>query len=999
MVLRKTILSLVGLLAALSLFAQDAGSEQLQSVKKTAADSLRLEEVVVVGFSQSKKVNLTGAVQQVNMQEVVGDRPLISTAAALQGVIPGLTISGASSPGQPKEFNIRGTLSINGGSPLILIDNAEGDINALNPEDIESISVLKDAASAAIYGARAAGGVILITTKHPQKGDAFHLDYNFNVGFETRLTRPRAAALSDYIAAYKEAGYSSQYWAGNGDIDRWTDLLGQYRAGTLAGVLENGMYRDADGAVYYLKEGDVFGSALETGIMNNHTLSVSGSTDRIRYRLSGNYSHENGPMLTNKDAYTRIGLNAFVSGDVSKWFTQEATLYYTHQRRSDIMNVFCDVYSVRVHNWYPEGLMPGEFVGKSEDIILDSPANGCLYQPAATTQTSTPRIMLRSIFKPLKGWTITAEYTYQQEDQLFSAYTGQFTICDAQLGTRPLPATGKDEYQKNHITTQYHALNLFTNYDLHLNGHNLSVVAGYNQESNSMAYQFNSVKGQTVVGVPSLQGATGEKVMKDSLSEYAIISAFGRIAYNYMGRYLIEGNCRYDGSSKFPKENRFGFFPSVSGGWRISEEPFMEATRKYLDNLKIRASYGSIGNQNIAPYGFIAGMNITSSNVWLNKGEFVNVISTPGLIRANYTWETVRTFDIGADLNMFNNRLQFVFDWYNRTTVGMLGNGVELPSVVGAPAPLQNVSDMRTRGWELSLSWHDKVGDFSYRAAFNLYDHVSKITKFNNATGNLKYHYEGEVLGEIWGYVNDGFYSIEDFVIEDARQDKWILRDGVTSINGYSPKPGDLKFVDLDGDNEITPGENTVTKPGDRRVIGNSTPRLEYGLNLGVAWRGLDLSILLQGVGKRDYVLSNSAMFPFAGNTKEGAFLPVYANQTDYWTAKSYDPASPDYMVAANPDAYIYRIYGQMENVGSNTRVSDRYIQNASYMRLKNITLSYSLPAKLLAPTRVLSKVRFYLSGENLATICSLPEGYDPESLSWSYPYYRTLSLGANITF
>ena len=367
MVLRKTFLSLVGLLTAVSLFAQDAGSEHLQPVKKTAADSLRLEEVVVVGFSQSKKVNLTGAVQQVNMQEVVGDRPLISTAAALQGVIPGLTISGASSPGQSKEFNIRGTLSINGGSPLILIDNAEGDINALNPEDIESISVLKDAASAAIYGARAAGGVILITTKHPQKGDAFHLDYNFNVGFETRLTRPRAAALSDYIAAYKEAGYSSQYWAGNGDIDRWTDLLGQYRAGTLAGVLENGMYRDADGAVYYLKEGDVFGSALETGIMNNHTLSVSGSTDRIRYRLSGNYSHENGPMLTNKDAYTRIGLNAFVSGDVSKWFTQEATLYYTHQRRSDIMNVFCDVYSVRVHNWYPEGLMPGEFVGKSED--------------------------------------------------------------------------------------------------------------------------------------------------------------------------------------------------------------------------------------------------------------------------------------------------------------------------------------------------------------------------------------------------------------------------------------------------------------------------------------------------------------------------------------------------------------------------------------------------------------------------------------------------------
>ena len=966
---------------------------------QAAADSLRIDEVVVVGFSTSKKVNLTGAVEQVKMDEVMGDRPVVNTAAAIQGAAPGLTVTGGAAPGSIKNINIRGDLSINGGAPLVLIDNAEGDINSINPEDIESISVLKDAASAAIYGARAAGGVILITTKHPKQGQAFHVDYAFNVGFETTLTRPKQATLDEFITAYQEAGYSAVYFAGNGDLNRWRELLGLYRTGNLTGAYDNGIYRDSDGKVYFLKEGDVLGNALEMGVLNTHSLSLSGSSGKLRYRLSGNYSHENGPMVSKKDALQRLSLNAFVGADVTKWYTQEASLIYTNQRRSEIVSVFRDVYSVRLLNYYPEGYIPAEILGTNEDIISDSPRNGCLYQPAAITQTSTPRLMLRSIFRPLPGWSITAEYTYQQDDKQYTSYTSQFLVADVQLGSRYTPANGQDVYIKNVGTTQYHAFNIFTNYDLHLKGHNLSIVAGYNLESNKFSYINNSVKGQTVIEVPSLQGGTGERITREGVSEYAIMSGFGRIAYNYMGRYLIEGNCRYDGSSKFPKESRFGFFPSISGGWRISEEPFMERTREVLDNLKIRASYGSIGNQNIAPYGYIAEMAITSSNVWLNGDQLVNMISTPGLIRGNYTWETVRTFDLGLDLNMLNNRLNLVFDWYNRMTVGMLSNGVELPSVVGAPAPLQNVSDMCTRGWELSLGWQDKVGDFGYRASFHLYDHISRITKFNNASGNLKYHYVGETLGEIWGYEADGYYTIDDFVLEEALVDKWVLKEGVTSLNGYTPKPGDMKFVDLDGDGEITPGENTVSNPGDRKIIGNSTPRFEFGVNMGLSWKGLDLSIVLQGVGKRDYVLGGGAIYPFGGSEGEGSFYPVYYNQTDYWTAKSYDPASPDYMVAVNPDASIFRIYGQLENVKSNTRTSDKFLQDASYLRLKNITLSYSLPAKVLAPARVISNVRFYLSGENLGTASRLPKGYDPESFAWTYPFYRTVSLGANITF
>ena len=360
--------------------------------------------------------------------------------------------------------------------------------------------------------------------------------------------------------------------------------------------------------------------------------------------------------------------------------------------------------------------MPKEITGWTEDLPIDSPRNACLYQPAANSETSTPRILLKSIFRPLKNWSTVAEYAYQQKDYSYKSYTGQFTVADAQLAVRTLPAAGQDKYVYNTSKDKYHALNIYTSYELKIGGHSLNAMLGYNQESESYSFVNNSVLGQTVITVPSLQGGTGSPVMKEGLQEESVQGIFGRIAYNWMGRYLIEFNARYDGSSKFPKEKRFGFFPSVSGAWRLSEENFMEWMRPYVNNLKIRASWGSIGNQNIAPYGFIAGMNISESNVWIDKAGKVNVISTPGLIRGNYGWETVTTLNIGLDLNAFRDRLGFVFDWYRRNTTGMLSNGVELPGVVGAAAPLQNVADMRTDGWELSLRWNDYVGYFNYHA-------------------------------------------------------------------------------------------------------------------------------------------------------------------------------------------------------------------------------------------------------------------------------------------
>lgn len=963
-------------------------------------DSIYLDEMVVVGFAQHHKVDLTGAISQIDMDEVLGNRPITNVGAALQGVIPGLTISGVSKPGQPKEYNIRGVVSINGASPLILIDNVEGDINTLNPQDIESVTVLKDAASAAIYGARAAGGVILITTKHPKRQQKAEITYSFNMGFERSIGNPQQASLNDYIKAYKEAGFSSQYWAGNGKIDRWQELLKQYREGGLQGVYDNGIFRDSDGAVYYLKERDVLGSALETGIFSNHNISVSGATDRIRYRISGNYSHEDGPLVSDKDVLARKSLNAFISADVSKWFTQEANVFYTDRKSRELLFSFRDPYSMKAISWYPEGYMPKEIIGTENDILIDSPRNACLYQPASKTSTSTPRILLRSVITPLKGWTITGEYTFQRQEYRYDAYVAGITVADPQLAVRLLPPAGQDTYTRNTSTTKYNALNIFSNYAIALGSHNIGITAGFNQESNTYDFENAKVMGQTVSSVPSLQGATGTKEIVNGLREYSVRGVFGRLTYSFLGKYLAEFNCRYDGSSKFPKDNRFGFFPSVSAGWRISEESFMTWSRTWLDNLKIRASWGSIGNQNIAPYGYIAGMSVNESTVWIDGGNKVNTITTPGLIRHNYTWENVSTLNIGMDMTLLANRLTLTFDWYNRTTTGMLGDGVELPGVVGTTAPMQNVSDMKTRGWELSLNWHDRIGELTYRIGMNLYDHKSEITKYNNKSGNLSYYYNGQQLGEIWGYKADGFYTIDDFDIEKAKTGVWQLRDGVPALDGYTAKPGDIKFRDLDGNGKINAGAKTLDDPGDLIVIGNNTPRWEYGATLGMTWKGLDLSVMLQGIGKRDYVLPTETLFTFGNRTKSDIpFSSVYSNQTAYWTAKSYDPESPEYMVAANPGASLPRIYGQVENAESNRRASDRFLQSASYLRIKNITLGYSLPKSILNTTKVLSAVQFFVTCENMATFSSLPKGIDPELLTWGYPFYRTWAFGVNVTF
>lgn len=966
-------------------------------------DSQTLEEVVVVGFGSQKKANLTGSVSQVKMDDVLGERPVTNVKNALQGSMPGLMVSGGASPGEAKSFNIRGTVSINGMNPLVLIDNVEGDIDLLNPEDIESVTVLKDAASSAIYGARAAAGVILITTKKAKKGEKFNLNYNANFGFQTSINSPKQASLDEYLRAYQAAGFSETYYAGNGSVSKWREYLAGYKENPAAyPTVGDGIYIGEDGAPYYLNDKDVYKAFQETSFMQTHNLTANGGTEKLRYRLSAGLTKEDGPLIESKDTYMRKNISSFISADITDWLTQEADFRYTVADRSEPMGSGDGIYCMNHISFYPSGMMPGSVntsVGK--DLPLITPENQIRYNNPYLTDTDNTRIYLRTIMRPIKGLELVGEYTYDRKNWQKSYYAKKWEYTTEQLGSNN--SVTSDYLFKSEDHEDYNALNLYGTYNFSIKeDHMFKVMAGFNQERKQNSWISVQTHDMIAPSAPSFTSATGKIIPQNSYSDYAIRGAFYRINYNYKDRYLFEANGRYNGSSKFPKDDRFGFFPSFSVGWNIARESWMEKALDYVSDLKLRASWGQIGNQNIGNYGYYSTMQpVGNSNYWLKDGEFITYISTPGLVSNSFTWETVETLDIGFDASMFNSRLQVTFDWYQRTTRDMLIAGIQLPAVVGTSAPMRNAADMRTRGWEIAVNWRDQIGDWKYNVGFNLYDYKSKITKYSNNEDKLlsQNYYEGKTLGEIWGYVSDGFYTIDDF----DGPGTWQLKDGVASLDGYNPRPGDEKFVNLNDDrgtNEINSGLNTVDSPGDQKVIGNSTPRYNFGVNLGVSYKGFSLSAILQGTAKRDVWIGGMSLFPFGGSAK--AYYPVFYNQTDYWEPMGscdgqYTENDREYWVAKNPDASLYRLYSNMQNHGSNQRASTKYLQNGAYMRLKNITLAYTFPKALISKVS-LSALKVFVSAENLATISSLPKGYDPERLSWGYPFYRTLSFGLNVT-
>ena len=774
-------------------------------------DTKTLDEIIVVGYGSQKKANLTGAVSSVKMDEALGDRPLLNAADALQGAVPGLFVSnGGNAPGTSKSFQIRGAYSLgvknsdgtygNTIKPLVLIDNVEGDIDMINPEDIESINVLKDAASAAIYGARAAGGVILVTTKRPKGASRFELNYNNNFAFGKAVNLPKQAPLMDYLQAYLDCGYSDAYWSlGSPSVSKWMEYLTAYQKDPSSfNTVGDGIYVDESGVPYYLNEKDLYKNFMETSFQMTHNISASGGTDKLRYRISGGYNSNDGVLISDRDKFERMNVNSFISADVTKWFTQEITMSYAHSLQTSPGGMG-GVYNTRLVSYYPEGELPASVnTLADEDLPLFTPRNQILYSNPVNNKNDNPRIFLKSILKPLKGLEAVFEYTFDKNIYDYHWYTGQYDYTTIQGGSSK---SFVDDYLRKYKQhTNYNSINVYATYNKDFGNHHFKVMAGFNQESSYQetldTYSYN----QAVLDVPAMSSGTGTIKATDSYSEYAIRGGFFRVNYNYLDKYLLEVNGRYDGSSKFPKSSRFGFFPSVSAGWQIAQERFMNSTRHWLDGLKLRASYGVIGNQNINPYTFTPSMSVNNkATSWIIDDTYVTSISSlPALVSQNFTWEKVGTINVGLDVNLFNNRLSGVFEWYQRNTNGMLAPGVQLPAVVGASAPYQNTADMRTRGWELSLNWRDQIGKVGYRIGFNLSDYKSEIIKYddNAATKLLSSYYPGQTLGEIWGYVVDGYYTVDDFVDTSS----WQLKEGVTSINGYNVRPGDVKFKNLRDD-------------------------------------------------------------------------------------------------------------------------------------------------------------------------------------------------------
>lgn len=966
-------------------------------------DSKTLEEVVIVGFGAQKKENLTGSVSQVKMDEVLGSRPVTSVMGALQGAMPGLQITAnndASGPGQSKSFNIRGTTSINGGGPLVLIDNVPGDIDMLNPEDIESVSVLKDAASTAIYGARAAFGVILVTTKKAKKGDQIRINYNNNFGFQQSINRPEQADGLQWMQAYLDGEFNAgNYYTGQ-SMTKWMDLLRAYRENpsqfTTTG---DGIYVDPEsGLNYYLNEKNLYTNMFDNfGFLQSHNASISGSSEKITYRMSIGYNDEQGILITDKDRFSRLSTSGFISSDITPWLTQSVDFRYAQSEKN--MPVTSDktgLYDMKLPVVYPEGTLT---LPDGRELLTNTPSNLLRMATDNNRVNDNMRMMSKTVVKPMEGLDIAFEYTYDKKVGDYRMNRAMTDYTTVELAT--IQTFNNSSLNTTKTSTDYNAINLYATYKKSWNeAHNLSTMIGFNQELSDYkevySYSYDMINDE----FPSHNTATGaSRVITEKHNVYSVRGAFYRVNYDYKGRYLFEANGRYDGSSKFPSKNRFGFFPSFSLGWNLAREDFMSAlTDRGLGELKLRASWGQIGNQAIDPYKFIASMDKMGKNdiPWLENGLKPITLTTPGLISNSFTWETVETLDFGFDFSLANSRLRGTFDWYQRDTKDMLAPGLELPAVVGAAAPLQNTADLRTKGWELNLTWRDKVGELGYTIGMNIYDSQTEVTKYNNLSkvilksDGTNNYYEGFKMGSIWGYETDGFYTVDDF--EDTNT--WKLKEGVVSPQGISPRPGDIKYKNLRDDegkpNIISEGDGTLANPGDRKIIGNNSLRFQYGVNLGLDYKGLNLSVMLQGVGKRDVWISDARRWPM----EAGQFGTLFSDQLDYW--KPIDAANGDWR-AENNNPEFFRIYGQRNNAGYNTRRQTKYLLNGAYLRVKNITLGYTFPTEFVS-RMTLSGLKVFVSCENLHTFHNLPKGYDPERLSWGYPFYRTLSFGLNVT-
>ena len=1018
-------------------------------------EAITLEQSVVVGYGTLKKTQLVGAVENLD-GEALENRVNSSVARSLQGQVAGLNIyQSDSKPNHSGSIYIRGNSTTyhtrssaasaegtnysigTGSTALVLIDGVEGDISQVNSDDIATVAVLKDASSTAVYGARGAFGVILITTKNPTK-DKITVNYSGSVSLNERTVKWEDGVEKD---AYEWMSQFVEFQLGTGRtpsspgtfpnnlaniMDMDESYMEELYRRSLTGY-KNPVAVDANGNYTYYGNTDWLGMIYtKQHFTTVHSISVNAASKRVRTSISGRFFGQGSVYQIGEEKFRSFNLRAKTAIDVAKWLTVDNnTSFFRSYYKQPFSSESQPLISVIFNTWGAPVFVPsnpdGSHTRQAEGNGYWSFKDNHNYQEneymTVSSTTGADIWFIKDVLKLRGDFTFKFKRDHQDRVKVPSQYStamGSYTDQVQQQNSY------KSRARRN---TDYWSANVVATWTPKLGeNHDLNVVAGWNVENSHYNNYIVQRRGILDADLPSFELMDNEQFYSynDADTDYSIMGVFGRVNYSLFRKYIFEVSARYDGSSKFPSKRQWGFFPSASVGWRLSEEPFMKWSRKWLDNFKFRANVGSAGNANIGAYRFLETISVSKATVLID-GSLPSYTVNPSVIPDELTWETVTTYDIGIDSDFLRSRLSFSGDYYVRNNDNMIITGPELPAIYGASAPAGNFGALQTKGWELSLSWRDAFilggKEFSYSVKGSLWDSRTWVRRYNNLSGNIFTFYEGKEMGEIWGFRTAGIFA------SNEEANNWAIDDYHKNGDNFREYAGDLKFVDLNGDGRIGVGSATLNDHGDLDRIGNTTPRYQYGLNLDANWNGIGISVFFQGIGHRDwYPGCESGLF-------WGKYNRWYSQSLKSQNGDNYahvDYSTPNWVVTnMDKNPYWTRRVGLAanRNLGPLTWENDHYLQNAAYLRLKNATISYTLPEKLTGRWNI-SKVRIYLTGENLfawSPIYKHTSMFDPEGIEsgdadfgggasgstglygvgdgFSYPMLRSYTVGINITF
>lgn len=989
-----------------------------------------LDEIVIVGFSTQKRVNLTGAVATVDVSKALGSKPITDLTKGLQGTTPGLNVTfNSGNIGKTSNINIRGAGTIvNGiatGSPLILVDGVPSDMSLINPEDVATISVLKDAASASIYGARAAFGVVLITTKSGRDTDGkVRFSYSNSYGWSNPISlvefNDPTVELPAMIEAQARAGnanpesFGMNYKTLLPGIINWKQQYASSRNKNDKNMILGEDFEVIDGKHYFYRIWDPHEEMLKKNAAQMyHNLSAQGSLgEKSSFIVSLGISSQDGVMNINTESNERINLNMGMTTKLADWLTGDFKVLSSFQEYKSPFNYYNSGLDTAGNGYFGYYMRWGSFFpyGTYNDVGFRHAAGYMNNASMNKRIENDTRLSAKLTAQITEDFNIIGEYSVSNNFFSNKMNGGQVPLWDWWTGAGDLVAgkptimeSGNDFVAQVKSSSVTNVANVYANYYKTLNDvHNFHALAGLNTEWQTFERTYarrntlldkNKPEFNLAIGDQFTSPLSSNSTLNPGLADYAIAGVFARLNYDYNGIYLLELNARYDGSSKFPTNEQWGFFPSASAGYRISNEKFMESTRNWLNELKIRASIGSIGNQNIANNAFLAVMS-RSNPWWIGSGMSVPPsVSLPSNVDPYLTWEKVTTQDIGLDLRVFN-MLGLTFDYYQRDTEGMLSPGKTLPGSFGQSAANTNSGNLRTRGWELGINFNKTItNNVAVYADLTLSDYTTEVTEWNNTSKLLGSYYTGQKIGEIWGLTTEGLIQSSDNV--DATG---LIVNGVdyTDIRkgAFKYGAGDVMYKDLDDDGKITRGDGTAENPGDLSVIGNTTPKYQYGMRVGGTFYGFDVDAFFQGVGERQYWAASDLVLPFYNRTDA-----MYGHMNDYWTPDNTDAYYP------NPyPGHATNAFGAYAPGSNNFVAQSKYLLNMSYLRLKSLTLGYTIPEHVTKKVGI-EKLRPYISGMNLVTFKNDKLPVDPEindtEAAWgrTFPYAKTWSLGVQITF